>query len=318
MHQWTTTTYLTSVHRNALVFRDYAVTKALQHTYLLDILLAFTSLHSASLASSPTASHDHVAAALHYQNRSISELNEQVSLACISKESLDPVCLMTALHAVVALIASLIPATPGETLESVSKVLMRVRKYTMGMKEIVEEHSVWANSGELKQILGSPVVELVGEEGRAFTAEKLRALTDAILANMDLDDAATPFFRGTLEKLEKAYMDSDGHSVVPWLGTVEPEFFQKADMGQVPALVILACWGAINCILEDMWWMQYSGKRIVEELACQLEGCDSRWNDILDWCYQQVGLMAEISDRVRGNSGGGPGSGYVVLFGEHA
>ncbi|KAI4954088.1 hypothetical protein J4E91_001798 [Alternaria rosae] len=194
MHQWSTTTYLTSVHCNAPIFRDYAVTKALQHTYLMGILLAFTSLHSASLASSTTASHDHVAAALHYQNKSISEFNEQESLVCISKESLDPVCLMTALHAVVALVASLIPATPDETLESVAKVLMRVRRYTLGMKEIVDAHSVWADSGELKQILEGPAV-LEEEEGAAFTSDKLCALTDAILENMDLDDAATPFFR---------------------------------------------------------------------------------------------------------------------------
>ncbi|KAH6876129.1 hypothetical protein BKA58DRAFT_135800 [Alternaria rosae] len=289
MHQWSTTTYLTSVHCNAPIFRDYAVTKALQHTYLMDILLAFTSLHSASLASSTTASHDHVAAALHYQNKSISEFNEQESLVCISKESLDPVCLMTALHAVVALVASLIPATPDETLESVAKVLMRVRRYTLGMKEIVDAHSVWADSGELKQILEGPAV-LEEEEGAAFTSDKLRALTDAILENMDLDDAATPFFRSTLEKLEKAYTDSNGHSVVSWLGTVEPKFFQKVDMGQVPALIILVCWGALNCVLENMWWMQYSGRRIVKELSYQLEGCDGRWNEILEWCYEQVGI----------------------------
>jgi hypothetical protein len=251
MHQWSTVTYRTSVPRNEEVFRDYAVGKALQHTYLMDIILAFASLHSASKASKASDLHEHVAAALHYQNQSITEFNEKQSLVRISKENLDPVCLMTALHAVTALVASLTPATPGEQLEPISGILMRIRKYALCLHDMIDEHIVWAKSSELKQILGSPTTLKIEEAG-SFTAEKLRALTDAILANMDLDDTATPFFRSMLEKLEKAYSDNNGRSVISWLVMVEPVLFQKADEGEAAALVILACWGTLSYVLEDI------------------------------------------------------------------
>ncbi|CAN9286875.1 unnamed protein product [Alternaria alternata] len=198
------------------VFRDYVVAKAMKHTYLMDIILAFTSLHSASKATEASSSHEHVAAALHYQNQSIAEFNETQSLVKLSEENLDPVCLMTALHAVTALVASLTPATPGEQLEPIAGIIMRIRKYALCLNNMINEHRVWANNSEFKRILDSPTVLRI-EDDNWFSADKMRELTNTILANMDLDDRETPFFRSTLEKLEKSYADNNGRSVISWL-----------------------------------------------------------------------------------------------------
>jgi hypothetical protein len=170
---------------------------------------------------------------------------------------------------------------------------MRIRKYALCLNDMIDEHIVWAKSSELKQILGSPTALKIEEAG-SFTAEKLRALTDAILANMDLDDTATPFFRSVLEKLEKAYSDNNGRSVISWLVMVEPVLFQKADEGEAAALVILACWGTLSYVLEDIWWTKYAGRRIVEELSSQLSGCDSRWDEIVQWCCEQVETHSRV------------------------
>ncbi|KAB2109115.1 hypothetical protein AG0111_0g2786 [Alternaria gaisen] len=269
------------------VFRDYTIEKALQHTYLMDIILAFTSLHSASKASVTSSRHEHVAAALHYQNQSIAEFNKTQSLIKISKENVDPVCLMTALHAITALVASLTPATPGEQLGPIAGIIMRVRRYALCMINMINEHRVWVENGELKRILDSPNALRI-EEGSSFSANKMRELTDAILVNMDLDDSATPFFRSTLEKLEKSYTDNNGRSVFSWLVMVDPVFFQKANLGETAALVILGCWGTLVSILEDTWWSKYAGRRIMEEISSQLDGCDSRWDEIVQWCYEQA------------------------------
>jgi hypothetical protein len=43
MHQWSTVTYMHSGPRNMEVFRDWVVNKSLEYSYLMDILLAFTS-----------------------------------------------------------------------------------------------------------------------------------------------------------------------------------------------------------------------------------------------------------------------------------
>lgn len=293
MHQWSTVTYLNSGPRNNEVFRDYAVKKSLEHTYLIDILLAFTSLHSASEASGAIDAHEHVAAALHYQNQSIADFNKKQSLVRISKETIDPVLLVTRLNTVTALVASLVPVTAGEQLETVPEILLRVRKYLLGMNNIIEQHRAWADNSELSRIFKSPTVRSI-EEGGLFTVEKVRTLSNAILANMDLDDTETPFYRSTLEKLEKAYADYNGRSVVSWLVMVEPLFLQKVDMGEAVAMVILACWGTITCVLYDVWWTKYAGRRIVEELSSQLRDCNVRWNEILQWCYEQVGIRSKV------------------------
>ena len=291
MHQWSTVTYLTSGPRNMEVFRDYTVNKALEYTYLMDILLAFTSLHSASKAVGAVNAHEHVTAALHYQNQSIAALNQGQALVRISKETCDPVLLVTGLNAVCTLMASLVPATSGEQLESIPEVLLRVRGCMLGLSEMVEQHRTWATDGELAQIFQSPTVQMI-EEGGAMTTEKVSALSDAVLKDMDLDDAATPFYRSALEKLEKSYADNNGRSVVSWMVMVEPEFFQRAEMGEAAALVILACWGALTVALEDVWWTKYAGRRIVEDLYSRLSGCEDRWRELLLWCYEQVGLTS--------------------------
>lgn len=275
------------------VFRDYAVEKSTEYTYLLDILLAFTSLHSASEASGALDAHEHIAAALHYQNQSIADFNKEQSLVRISKETIDPVLLVTAINAVTALVAALVPVTSGEQLESIPEILLRVRKYMLGLNDIIERHRGWIEDGELSRIFQSPTVGKI-EEGGLFTVEKVRKLSDAILAHMDLDDTETPFYRSTLEKLEKAYADNNGRSVVSWLVMVKPVFFQKVDMRETAAMVILVCWGAISCVLEDVWWTKYAGRRIVEELSSQLRDCDVRWNEILQWCYEQVGICNKV------------------------
>ncbi|CAN9376587.1 unnamed protein product [Alternaria alternata] len=175
----------------------------------MDIVLAFTSLHSASNASEASAVHEHVAAALHYQNRSITEFNETQSLVKISEESFDPVCLMTSLHTVATLVAALTPATPGEQLEPIVEIVKRVRTYALCLMDMVKGHRVWAEKSELKRITDSPTVLRI-EEGHSFSADQMRELTDAILANIDLDDSETPFFRTTLEQLEKSYANNNG------------------------------------------------------------------------------------------------------------
>lgn len=275
------------------VFRDYAVNKALEYSYLMDILLAFISLHSASEAAGAIDAYEHVTAALHYQNQSIAELNRDQSLAKISPETYEPVVLVTGLNAICTLLASMVPETSGEQLDSMSEVMLRVRSCVLGVNEVIEQSHSWAENSELARIGMSPTVRKI-EDGGLITADKVRALSDAVLASMDLDGTATPFLRSTLQKLEKAYADNNGRSVDGWLVMVEAKFFHKVGLGETAAMVILACWGALTSALEEVWWTKYAGRRIVEDLSVQLNGCDSRWNEVLQWCYEQVGILGHV------------------------
>lgn len=290
MHQWSTVTYLTSGPRNMEVFRDYIVSKAQEHSYLMDILLAFTSLHSASEASGPADAYEHVTTALHFQNQSIAELNRGQSLVRVTQETCEPVIIVAALNGACTLLASMVPVASGEQLESMSQIMLRVRTCMLGMNEVIDHCRSWTKNSELARIFSSPTVQKI-EDGGLVTADMVHCLTDRVLANVDLDDSATPFFRDTMQKLEKAYADSNGRSVFGWLIIVEADLLYKVGLGDTAAMVILACWGALTCALEEVWWTKYAGRRIVEDLSIQLAGCDSRWDEILQWCYGQVGIL---------------------------
>jgi len=293
MHQSSTVTYMHSGPRNMEVFRDWVVNKSLKYSYLMDILLALTSLHSASQAVESGEAYEHVTAALHYQNQSIAELNKGQSLVRITQETCEPVVLVTALNAVCTLLASMIPATSGEQLESLPEVMLRTRRYMLGLNEVVEHCRSWAEDSELARIFMSPTVQKP-EDGGLMTVNRTRALCDKVLAGMDLDDTATPFFRSVLEKLEKAYVDNNRRSVVSWLVMVEAELFGRVDQGEVAAMVILACWGALTFALEEVWWTRYAGRRIVEDFSSRLDNCDTPWNEVLRWCYEEVGIANNV------------------------
>ncbi|KAJ4986290.1 C6 transcription factor [Stagonosporopsis vannaccii] len=292
MHQWSTVTYLTSGPRNMEVFRDYSVRKALEYPYLMDILLAFTSLHNASEATGAADAYEHVTAALYFQNQSIAELNRRESLLHVSQETYEPVFLVTALNGVCTLLASMVPAASGEQLESIPQVMLRVRKCMLGVKEVFEYCNGWTQESELARIFSTPLAPRI-EDGGLSTLDTVRSLSDAVLANVDLDDAATSFFCDTLQKMEKAYADNNRRSVFGWLVMVEAEFFHKVGLGETAAMVILVCWGALTFVLEEVWWTKYAGRRIVEDLSVQLAGCDSKWDEVLQWCYGQVGILGK-------------------------
>jgi hypothetical protein len=198
IHQWSTVTYMHSGPCNTEVFRDWVVKKSLEYSYLMDILLAFTSLHSASQAVESGEAYEHVTAALHYQNQSIAKLNRGQSLVRITQETCEPVVLITALNTICTLLASMVPATSGEQLESLPEVMLRTRRYMLGLNEVIEHCRSWAEEGELARIFMSPTVQNL-EVGGLMTADRIRALCDEVLAGMDLDDTAAPFFRSMLE-----------------------------------------------------------------------------------------------------------------------
>lgn len=293
MHQWSTVTYMHSGPRNMEVFRDWIVKKSLEYPYLMDILLAFTSLHSASQAVKSGEAYEHVTAALHYQNQSIAELNRGQSLTRITQETCEPVVLVTGLNVICTLLASMVPATPGEPLEPLAEVMLRTRTYMLGLNDVVEHCRSWAEDSELARIFTSPTVQKL-EDGGLMTADRIRALGDEVLAGMNLDDIATPFFRSTLEKLERAYVDNNGRSVFGWLVMIEAEFFQRVGQGEVAALVILACWGALTFAMEEIWWTKYAGRRIVEDISTRLQECETAWDDVLRWCKEEVGLINNV------------------------
>lgn len=237
--------------------------------------------------------YEHVTAALHYQNQSIAELNRNQSIVHVTQETCEPVVLVTALNAVCTLLASMVPVTSGEQLESLPEVMLRTRRYMLGLNEVVEHCRSWAEDSELARIFMSPTVQKL-EDGGLMTADIVQALCDKVLAGMDLNDTATLLFRSILEKLEKAYVDNNGRSVFSWLVMIEAEFFQSVDQGELAAMVILACWGALTFALEEVWWTRYAGRRIVEDLSSRLDECDTSWNEVLRWCYEEVGIVNRV------------------------
>lgn len=163
----------------------------------------------------------------------------------------------------------------------------------LGLNEVIEHCRSWAEESELARIFMSPTVQNL-EVGGLMTADRIRALCDEVLAGMDLDDTAAPVFRSMLEKLEKAYVDNNGRSVFGWVVMVEAEFFQRVDSGEAAAMVILACWGALTFALEEIWWTKYVGRRIVEDISSRLYDCDGPWKEVLQWCYEEVGIANNV------------------------
>lgn len=293
MHHWSTVTYLDSASHNAEAFRDYMVGKALQRPYLMDILLAFTALHKASKASGAFETTEHLATALYYQSQGLAELNRGQSVVNITRETCESVLIFTGLNTVCTFLALLVPTASGERLESLPEGMLRVRMCMLGLREVVEQSRSRAELSEMRRIHQDPESHEI-EAGGLEIADSMWTLTATISQQLAPDDAATPLLQRTLENLKKAYVNDKGRSVFGWLMIVEIDFFHEVDRGNDAAMVILMCWGTLACMLQRVWWAKYAGQRIVDNLSSRLSNRDGRWDQTVQWCCQQMGVLDNI------------------------
>lgn len=283
MHHWCTRACHSFPRQAVEALRDHVAEMAFHHEFLMASMLALSSIQIACDMSSNDAQalavHEHVSAGLQYQNEATSGLRD--ILPTISSENADAVFVASALLLVCALVSPLLPVSANHQRESAADAVLPIADFLKGIHGIISLTRHWLVQGPVKAMLGgenSASTEL----HRSCPTAQLRQMID-IFANR----GNRQMFDSAIDALVEA--SHNGRSVLPWLSKIGPEYVEELRQQNPIALAIFMVWGTL-LDQDRMWWAQYSGKRLVEELSMSVALQAMEWEPITSWCRIHVGL----------------------------
>lgn len=279
MYHWARSTRNSFTKEISDSLQDHIIQEALRHDYLMEAVLALTSLHIASEAENPTIVDEYVSIAVHYQHQALIGLRS--ALGNLSPGNCDAVFITSTLVMVSTIVSSLLQKESDQKAKSTAEAMLKLTSFLNGIQSVLDVGREWISGGPLRCMLNAEV--------HLFSTSLRLPLEDLRHDNGAQNYGETRIvFAHAIDMLEKATKSSK--SAVPWITAVQPEFLQLLQDGNDLALVIFMLWGVLLDQSGSMWWAKYSGRRLVDEVSCTLNAKCNRWTRITEWSRLQVGL----------------------------
>ncbi|KAH7119940.1 hypothetical protein B0J11DRAFT_72588 [Dendryphion nanum] len=280
MHHWCSSTSGSFSIALAPVFNGFVVKEALRHGYLMEALLALTCLHIAFESEDNTKMSKYCNASLHYQNKAAVGLRG--NLATLSVNTCDAVFASSICIMLCSLVSPLLPTSRNRTVSSLAEAMLGLADLIRGLATVVVAGRHWITQGPLNDVL------LLGKQDvkypqSPFPIEQLRKLNDT-----RREDDAHQIFQTTIASL--AGLNQEGLHTMPWLIRTSPHFLDTLRQGDAIAKGILMVWAVRLWQEFDLWWAQYSGRVLVEDISTELEPLGSDWLPLVQWCREKVEL----------------------------
>lgn len=257
--------------------------EALRYDYLMEALLALTLLHIASEMNDTVASRPYVSAALQHQNHALSGL--RATLCDISTSNCDAIFASSILIMVCAIVSPLLPTGEDDhPAKSTAESMLSLVDFINGIAYIVRLSREWLERGPISAIFG-PSLKKGPVPKDWLLAEELRLLTDMTVTP---GSHKHQIFNQAIKQLE-VVIKTD-RSIVIWLVLVGTDFMDEFRSGDLVAMATFMCWGMLMHKVDGMWWAQYLGRRLVEDLSSTLIECGREWSNIVTTCRKEVGL----------------------------
>ncbi|KAH9219866.1 hypothetical protein DL95DRAFT_330653 [Leptodontidium sp. 2 PMI_412] len=278
---------------------------ALEHTFLLDSLLAISALHLAHRETG--AKKSWLQTALRYQDLTLAGLNKVLS--SINPENCEAVALCS------ILVLTLSIAIPGicndpddEASRSPIADLPGLRKLVQGMEIICAQSEVVLRNGVLKDfflpmfdpktVTPRPVVQ--GVEEVAFSKgyklcpqilESLSRLTIEIgkSAN-EHQEAFQQACRLLAEPISPLSTLSHG-PVITWPHKISPVIFSLLESSDPLACLLFLHYGVVLDIFSYWWLTRNAGRRLVRALLPYSSAVDESWRLTVEWAKLIVGVV---------------------------
>lgn len=297
MHQWCMKTCHSFSSDLSDVFGTYVVQQALHHPFLMDALLALSSLHIANdLASAntnnieistndgpnPASTEDYIIDALHYQNQAAPAF--RAALEHISPSNCNALFACSAIMMACAVISSF--SQPGEN--TGMGTLTALLPFIKGVHVVIDRSRDWLASGPFGLVMQCHL----DDDWLSFQPEDVELLPSRIreihrlCSRSQTSDVCTR----AVVMLAKCYVKADAMAL-PWLVVVGDEFARLVQEGRPMALLICMCWGVLLNRLEGIWWAKASGRKIVAQLVPRLVGAEE-WGDIVNWAKEETSIEA--------------------------
>lgn len=283
MHQWCTKTCGSFSAKLTTQMRDYCVTEALTHEYLMEAILALSALHLATELTDPDAAASYVSSALQYQNNAFSGLG--AALMEVGPDNCDSIFATSVITMACAIVAPLLSTGDGDKACSPLESGFILYGFIRGLKTIVSIGREWLNQG--------PFALVFEHQGKPANPEQMRGPFDRLNRLNDTytggDPEAHRDYQYAISQLAIALIE-DQKVIIPWLAIIGDTFTERLRAKEPMAKMICMHWSVGLDQLHELWWATFSGKRMVEELANELIGRGGDWDEAVLWAKFKVGL----------------------------
>ncbi|KNG91363.1 hypothetical protein ANOM_000476 [Aspergillus nomiae NRRL 13137] len=295
MHVWSFKTCHSFSCNLGEVFRSFVVEQAFHHPFLMDSLLALTSLHIASGTigsnnndandnhaplSSATVS-EYINDALRYQNSAVPAFC--TALENISASNCHALFACSVIMMACAVVAPFVGSSRGNMVENLTSPFHFVK----GIHSVIDKSRLWLAKGPFRfAILAHSDDEWESPLQETEVIHKLRKLCSHV----------NPAIRNILSRaitLLGSCFVKDETMAIPWIMVVGLDFVDLIQQEEPMALLVYMYWGVLLSGLKDIWWATLSGRRIVGDLARELARINE-WTEAIQWATEQVGIKIVI------------------------
>lgn len=294
MHVWSLKTCRSFSSNLSGVFQSFMVEQAFHHPFLMDSLLALTSLHIASGTASSNDNDvnnhhgslnlalvsEYIDDALHYQNSAVPAFSS--ALENISPLNCDALFACSVIMMACAFAAPLIGSSRGNTRESLTSPFHFVK----GIHSVIDKARPWMANGPFRFAIithSDDDWESSQQDNEVF--HRLRKLC------FHGDPAIRNILFHSITLLRNCFA-KDETMAIPWIVVVGEDFADLVQQEVPMALLVYMYWGVLLSRLKEVWWATLSGRGIVNDLAKELAGIDG-WTEAIQWATEEVGTNKE-------------------------
>lgn len=260
--------------------------QALSHDFLLDSMLALTSLHLASETKDNERALN-LEEALRYQSKALPSFRSE--LESISASNCNALFACSVIMMACAAVSSSYGGDDGLGQKvkpgTIPSDLVSVFHFVKGIHSIIDKARPLLENGPFKFVIFPNTTS----GWTLFQARQPGIPFELRILCRDVHPELHNTYERAILLLEYC-SEKDPGMIIPWLIIVGEQFIKQVHNADPPALLIYMCWGALLGRLEEMWWAEAAGKRIVEGLTTCIPLDDKDCRNVVNWAKQNVGL----------------------------
>ncbi|KKK14578.1 hypothetical protein ARAM_006311 [Aspergillus rambellii] len=274
---------------------------ATSNPFLLDIILAFSSLHLAFLEQGDSK---WLEIALKYQNRAFTAFNRV--LAELTPENSGPAFICSIFIMLCAFAYPCI-SQDRDTFDPISQVL-EIHRLLVGCAFLFQQLDRMEEPGEMKAWLVYKRPEVFKEsgmvEGGHDDNSKLEHLRRELLESLEKFQTVIDSKRGPHQKMYKQIWEVLQEMIMEWpMGKakggilafpihISEEFMSLLKKGEWVARILFLYYGVGMHLLSEKWYVGVWGRRLVTAVLENLEEIPPAWKETVTWARQAVDSTA--------------------------
>lgn len=276
------------------IWRKLVPEEAGKIEFLMDGLLALSSLHFASQNSSARWQYTEIA--IQYQ---ISGLRKYtIALEGITDDNINALFTFSIIITILAL--AFPNVCPGLAHSSHTESIMSMCELLQGVRFINQAARFSFQSGKLRGLFRPPSEQIGqcapgGEAANALL--KLRERADSIAESADPEKYQA--YLSGIESLKETFacMEASRHlgPVIAWPAMVNEKLLRLFKQGDSMAQFVFMNYGVSLLHTRDRWWGRDVGVRLIENLATSLHTADPEWATWTEWA-KKTAALATLKD----------------------